>query len=197
MVDEYLVDIVTKAAQGNKEAFSRLVEVFTPMLRSIARCYLNEYFDIEDVLQDVWIKIYTNLDTLREPEKFKSWIAKIMRYHCIKACKTQRAIHGRQLVLDIEERHDLIELYTSGDEIAFDLEKMELKDIIEDILSKIPEMYAVPLKLYYIENMSVKEIGHVLALNDSTVKWRLYQGRSLFRKLAGEQLLSGYIRIRR
>ncbi|SHF06003.1 RNA polymerase sigma factor, sigma-70 family [Caldanaerobius fijiensis DSM 17918] len=73
---------------------------------------------------------------------------------------------------------------------------MELKDIIEDILSKIPEMYAVPLKLYYIENMSVKEIGHVLALNDSTVKWRLYQGRSLFRKLAGEQLLSGYIRIR-
>lgn len=192
-----MIDIVREAMQGSPEAFSKLVEVFTPMLRSIARCYLNEYFDIEDVLQDVWTKIYTNLDTLREPEKFKSWIAKIMRYHCIKACKTQRVIHGRQLVLDIEERHDLIELYTSGDEIAFDLEKMELKDIIEDILSKIPEMYAVPLKLYYIENMSVKEIGHVLALNDSTVKWRLYQGRSLFRKLAGEQLLSGYIRIRR
>lgn len=192
-----MIDIVREAMQGSLEAFSKLVEVFTPMLRSIARCYLNEYFDIEDVLQDVWIKIYTNLDTLRESEKFKSWIAKIMRYHCIKACKTQRAIHGRQLVLDIEERHDLIELYTSGDEIAFALEKMELKDIIEDILSKIPEMYAVPLKLYYIENMSVKEISHVLALNDSTVKWRLYQGRSLFRKLAGEQLLSGYIRIRR
>ncbi|SHF06041.1 RNA polymerase sigma factor, sigma-70 family [Caldanaerobius fijiensis DSM 17918] len=95
MVDENIINIVREAMQGSPEAFSKLVEVFTPMLRSIARCYLNEYFDIEDVLQDVWIKIYTNLDTLREPEKFKSWIAKIMRYHCIKACKTQRAIHGR------------------------------------------------------------------------------------------------------
>ena len=78
-------------------------------------------------------------------------------------------------------------------DLSINAENKELRKVIKGIFSRIPVRYSLPLVLHYVENMSLIEIKEVLGIPVSTIKWRLYQGRILFKKYAGDHLCSKYI----
>ena len=67
LLDSNTAELVLQACNRDERAFEMLVDRFTPRLKAIARFYLDSEHDAEDVIQEVWIKAYRNLHTLKEP----------------------------------------------------------------------------------------------------------------------------------
>lgn len=192
-MEEEILNILEQARGGDNEAYRYLIEYYSPKLKSIGRHYLNSYFDIDDVVQEVWIKIYENFYALRDPTKFPNWIGKIMRYHCLKKLKKESRNIDRTIMPSIELTHELTEILIDNESDITDyVERKELRQVINKILKAMPEIYSLPLRLYYIEDLKLKEIEEILDLPNSTIKWRLYQGRAIFKKNIGNKLKGYY-----
>lgn len=74
----------------DKEDFCRLVEVHQSALYRTARSILSNQQDVEDAVQEAVCAAYSHLDRLREPEKFKAWLLKILVNECYDLCRRQR-----------------------------------------------------------------------------------------------------------
>ena len=191
LLDSKTIDLLEKARNQDEPAFEMLVAHFTPKLKAIARFHLIFDHDIEDVIQEVWIKAYRNLHTLKEPQKLLYWLARITKHSCIDK-KSEDAKKRNDVSLDDETRHYILECYMSNNEdLSCYLEREELRVVIRNALRGLPETYSLPISLYYMDNMKLKEIEEILGLTSSTVKWRLHHGRLLLKKSIGSYLREG------
>ena len=89
-----VTDLVTRAKNGEQQAWDALVERYAPLIWSICRHYRLEAADTEDVGQVVWLKLVTHLDHLREAAALPGWLATTTRRECgrvINAADARRA----------------------------------------------------------------------------------------------------------
>ena len=115
---------------------------------------------------DAVMNSYENLQSLKKPQFFKTWITRILINQC--NCILKR----RGNIVPIHEHPELE--YTAPDTSG--------RAFIE-LLSKLEEQYRIVLYLFYVEEFSIKEISSILEMNENTVKTRLSRGRGNFRKL--------------
>jgi RNA polymerase sigma factor (sigma-70 family) len=98
-----VTDLVTRAKNGEQQAWDALVERYAPLIWSICRHYRLEAADAEDVGQSVWLKLVTHLDHLRDSAALPGWLATTTRRECgrvINAADARRA-GERVLIADI------------------------------------------------------------------------------------------------
>jgi RNA polymerase sigma factor (sigma-70 family) len=82
--DAAVVELVRAARAGDDHAWERLVDRFSPMLRGIARSYRLSPSDIEDVLQNTWLRLFNHIDRVREPTAIAGWLATTTRRECLR-----------------------------------------------------------------------------------------------------------------
>jgi RNA polymerase sigma factor (sigma-70 family) len=90
VVDENVTDLAHAAAEGDEEAWSRLVERFMPLVRSVARSYSLAGQDAEDVSQTLWLRLVEHLKNIRDPNALPGWIATTTRNECARLLKSTR-----------------------------------------------------------------------------------------------------------
>ena len=101
-----IIDLVTRAAKGDKRAWDALVERFTPLIWSICRRHRLRDADAEDVGQTVWLKLVDQLDKIRDPAALPGWLAIVTRRECLRVLgATQgppaaRDVMGAELIAD-------------------------------------------------------------------------------------------------
>jgi len=79
-----IIDLVTRAAKGDKHAWDALVERFIPLIWSICRSYRLGDADAEDVGQNVWLQLVDQLDKIRDPAALPGWLATVTRRECLR-----------------------------------------------------------------------------------------------------------------
>ncbi len=79
-----IIDLVTRAAKGDKRAWDALVERFIPLTWSICRSYRLGDADAEDVGQNVWLHLVDQLDKIRDPAALPGWLATVTRRECLR-----------------------------------------------------------------------------------------------------------------
>ncbi|HET6953166.1 MAG TPA: sigma-70 family RNA polymerase sigma factor [Acidimicrobiales bacterium] len=75
-----IADMVLRARAGDRAAIGDIVERCTPMLRALARRYVTDHAEIDDVLQDVWLTFVQNLDRIREPAATRGWLVRVLTH---------------------------------------------------------------------------------------------------------------------
>lgn len=130
----------------------------------IANAILNNETDSEDAVSNAILKGYENIDQLRSPKKFKSWMLTITKNEALKILKKRLVLPG----------NDMVEVMLSPVRDHYD----ELWDIIQDM----KEEYRLTVVLYYYDGLSIKEISKVLNIPLGTVKSRLSRGKELIRE---------------
>ncbi len=161
-----MTGLVRRAQAGDKEAFVDLIESCKQGLYKTALAMLRNEADAADAIQDTVLKSYENLQSLRKPNFFKTWLTRILINQC------NRILKGRGYMVPIDEHPELE--YTGQDTSG--------KDFIE-LLNKLEEQYRIVLYLFYVEEFSIREISVILDMNENTIKTRLSRGRGSFRKL--------------
>lgn len=156
-------ELVRRAQQEkDAEAFILLMEENRQSMLKVAKSYLSNEEDVADVMQDVIVTCYEKLDTLRQPQFFKTWLIRIVINKCKDLLRSNRSYVTSEVIET-----------AAPDTTEEDLEFMEL-------LGTIDEKYRTILILYYVEGFNTREIAGLLDLNEHTVKSRLIRARKKF-----------------
>jgi len=98
--DPVVADLVTRARNGDQQAWDAMVERYAPLIWSICRRYRLSGADAEDVGQAVWLRLVDQLDSLRDPAALPGWLATTTRRECLRVQQTSSRLATFQQVLD-------------------------------------------------------------------------------------------------
>ncbi|MFZ2522259.1 MAG: RNA polymerase sigma factor [Minisyncoccia bacterium] len=171
--DEKLAELVQK---GEKEKFGQIMDRYQPKLFRYGRKFLKDINNIEDVVQDVFIKTYQNIKSFDTSQKFSPWIYRIAHNTFINSIKKDS--RGPVYLFDFDTliSHTVVE-----DPLVREREVKEIKKIIDESLSSVQAKYREVLILYFIEDLSYKEISDILQIPIGTVGVRVMRGKEILK----------------
>lgn len=172
---------VQQVLSGNSSAFAYFVEAYQDMAITIAHRICGNMHDAEDVVQESFVKAFRNLRSFRSDSKFSTWLYRIVYNTAVTHTKTQMWIGSRETV--VEEASQL-----TDNTLEINMEEMERKEIVSEVMQRMPKGDALLLTLYYLEDNPVKEIAKITGLNEPNVKVKLFRARKLFK----EMVISNY-----
>ncbi|WP_054955174.1 sigma-70 family RNA polymerase sigma factor [Paenibacillus dakarensis] len=161
-----IYETATLARQGDKEAFAALVRACQQSLYIIARSILRNDEDCADAIQEAIAKAFSNIHTLKEPAYFKTWLIRILINECNRILRKKKRVYPTPY--DIRKASYID-----------DYEQIELFEVIDEL----DEQLQMIVTLFYVEDLSVKEISKVLEVSEGTVKSRLHRARQQLSKL--------------
>lgn len=168
---------LVKKAQKDPNAFAELYAQTFSFSYTVARRYLNNPQDIEDVLQTSYMYAANALSSLRDPENYKSWMQTIILHECQKCLRTNKKINDLAL-----RSRETIEFENEQAEWIDYLEQNETYDVIHKIVESLPNEQKICAALFYYEERSVEEIAEILEVPQGTVKSRLFHVRKKVEK---------------
>lgn len=162
------------ARQGDQDAMLRLLRANWTWLKGIAYNILGNSDDVDDVLQEICVLLINNIATLKQPERFKPWLAVVARNAAL-AFRQRRSRLPSQLddLLVAGQQDD------RQDDIVETLSQQEQHRRILDSLRHIPEKYREAFILKHIEDYSYAEIADMLDVAVTTVQIRLVRARRM------------------
>jgi RNA polymerase sigma-70 factor, ECF subfamily len=172
-------EIIKQVQRGRVEPFELIVKKYQPKLNSYGRKFLNRTEDIEEIVQDIFIKAYKNINSYDASRKFSSWIYRIAHNEFINALKKKKPIYFFDL--DIFLPH-----FISSENPGEEINKKETQELINNFLDKIDDKYREALILYYFDDLSYKDISDVLRIPTSTVGVRIQRAKKIMKKLYDE-----------
>lgn len=178
-------EIAALVQSGDLESFSFLVERYEVKLKRYARKFLARAEDIDDIVQEIFIKTYINIKSFDSEKRFSPWIYRIAHNELVNELK--RKERSPLLFFDA----DTLFPHPISKEMADKkTQEKEVKKILDKCLGKIPSKYREPLVLFYIEELSYNEIAEIMHVPASTVGVRLKRGKRMLKKLCDELKLS-------
>ncbi len=162
----------------DKEWFISGVMEYQDRMYRIAFNMLRNEEDAKDVLQDALLRAYSNLDSLRDPERFRPWIMQILVNCARDACKKR----SRASVIYLDDSADFMLGSQNDSESALD--SMWLQDGIR----QLDEKSRMILLLYYFEEMDIRDVSRIMDMTVSAVKVRLLRARQKLKKLLSEEV---------
>lgn len=174
--------LVKKARKNDEKAIRELYDLTIRKMTFIARKYLRE--DIDDVLQNSYVKAFKNLNQLKDTEKFDKWLGMIVARNCKNELVKRKDISFTDIEEDDYRFDESIE--NTYDEFKPDSEASynELRDTILSILNELKPDQRMCIMMFYYQELSIKEISKALEVNENTVKSRL----SLAKKKMAEKI---------
>lgn len=179
--DEEICQLVQK---GNIEIFGVLVERYEEKLKRYAFKFLNQKEDVEDVVQNVFLKTFENIQGFDTKRKFQSWIYRIAHNELVNFLKKKKKLTLSLIELDTFLPSSLKD-DTLREEVDFDL--TEKKELLEKFLEELEPKYKEPLYFYYFENLSYAEISEILRIPISTVGVRIQRAKEKIKKKVKEK----------
>jgi RNA polymerase sigma-70 factor, ECF subfamily len=178
--------LVMAAILGDLEAFEELVLRYRAAVVRLARTIVGDNH-AEDVAQDALLLAFKALPTIEEPAKFAGWLSAITRHRAFRFNKRETAQLKKRVGMDevlLEKIDALARPLTAANDYATETSS-DRKDLMR-ALGTLPNDYALPLRLRFLDEMPLKRIAAFMGLPLSTVKWRLHHGIQLLREKLGE-----------
>ncbi|MGZ3900862.1 MAG: RNA polymerase sigma factor [Bacteroidia bacterium] len=169
--------IIEEILSGNKEKYALIMRKYNQRLYRICKGYLKDEAEIEDVMQETYIKAFQNLVKFENRSKFSSWLTRILINECLQRLRKMK----RETLLDnSEEQMKTMNLTDKKSPETESLNK-ELKGLLEINIAQLPEKYRAVFIMREVEKMSIDETAESLEISDSNVKVRLNRAKEMLR----------------
>ncbi len=163
-------ELIKEAQNGDKEAFTKIILNIRNDLYKIAKTRISNDDDIEDLIQETMIETYKSIKKLRDPNKLKKWIIRILINKCNKLYKKNYKNNALINEYNIENYIVLHSNQNIDDDLNFYY-------LIKDL--KYEER--IVIILHYMEDYSVNDISKILKMNKNTVKTHLFRAREIIK----------------
>lgn len=158
-------EIIKKAINGDEKAFTTLVLNYQQDLYKIALTRLNSEYDIEEAIQETMISAFKNLNSLKEYDKFKKWLIKILINKCNEIYRKKKF-----KIFSIEDYQNYQISNNFSQEID---EKIDFYRIMESLNDK----EKIVMVLYYNERYTTKGIAEILNKNENSIKTIIHRAK--------------------
>lgn len=166
-------EIVLKTRTLNSDYYSYIISRYQNKLIRYAKSIVRDENQSVDIVQESFIKAYTNLNGFDIKRKFSSWIYRIVHNEALNLIKKNKNTFNIPEDFDIESDLDIEEDYF----------KKELLEEINNCLDQISILYREPLFLFYIEQNSYEEISDILRIPMGTVATRINRAKKILKKI--------------
>jgi len=176
---------VAKLALENPDFFGCLVDRYEgKLMRYISRITSIPREDSEDLLQDVFVKVYRNLHGFDAKLKFSSWIYRITHNQVV---SSWRKTKSSSQVLKFEGDEDYLKMLSSDEDIAENVERKFTAAEVRKIIDELDKKYREVLVLKFLEEKDYKEISDILEKPLGTVATLINRAKKQFAKISREK----------
>ncbi|MEK3725493.1 RNA polymerase sigma factor [Paenibacillus sp. FSL H8-0034] len=172
--DEQLVDQIR---QGDEEAYRLLIERHKGYIYTLVYRMVEHRETAEDLTQDIFIKLYRSLAHFRGDAKFTTWLYRLTTNLVTDYRRAQRR-RPYEAILD-KMKGWLINRQEEPEAMALQKEERQM---VQQLLSELPDKYRLILYLYHYKQLSYQEIAEATQLPLKTIETRLYRGKSLLKQ---------------
>lgn len=169
--------LVERARSGDEAAFNELVAACRKRVLSIVGRLIGRPEDVEDVAQDVFLRLYYSLGQLSSPEMFDRWLYRLTvnaAYDYMR--KSKRRKESR--MADLSEAQVVLADASAGEKVGRTEEaRATIRDFVQWLLSGVSEEDRILLLLKEVEGLSIKELEEIYGANESALKVRLFRAR--------------------
>jgi RNA polymerase sigma-70 factor (ECF subfamily) len=171
-------NIVKEILTGDSERFGLLMQRYEEKLKRYGRRFLSSPEGIEDVVQEVFINTYQNLNSFNTSRRFSPWIYRIAHNAFVNALKKHQRDPLPFFDSDVLFPHPIAKERPDAD-----MEQTDIKHMLDVALADLPAKYREPLVLFYLEGFDYASISNIMHLPVSTVGVRISRGRKLLKEI--------------
>lgn len=175
-------EVIQRILSGEKELYEILVRRNNQKLYRVIRSYLKDEAEIEDIMQNSYIKAFTKLYQFKLEASFSTWLIRIAINESLARLKDK----GKLYAISVRTAHDNKEIILEIPDIKQmnPQEKMiqnEAKHLLEKAIDQLDEKYRIVYIMKEVEEMPLKEIADALNLTLSNVKVRLHRSKEILK----------------
>ena len=176
MEKENDVQLIRKVLSGDDDAFSILVQRYQKSIHALAWRKVKDFHFAEEIVQDAFLEAYERLATLKDHRRFSGWLYVITNRCCVNWLRKNKSKTQSLESTPAPEINRLsYEHYISEQRHTETVEHSEA--IVKTLLNKLPESERTVVTLYYLSEMTTKEIGEFLGVSVNTITSRLRRAR--------------------
>ncbi|NWJ49225.1 MAG: sigma-70 family RNA polymerase sigma factor [Bacteroidetes bacterium] len=174
MQENYFIEQVKK---GNTHAFKFIVANHQKLVVHIVGRIVLEHDEIEDVCQEVFIKVFQKITEFKGESRFSTWIASIAYHQSLNYLRKKRRLNETSFDEDVS----ILKIATAvtPEEI---FANNETKRIVKQIIESLPLTYRTVVTLFYLEEFSYTEIVQITGMTEGTIKSHLFRARNLLKE---------------
>jgi RNA polymerase sigma-70 factor (ECF subfamily) len=180
-MDHSEAELIAAVLRGDSASFEPLVEKYSPRVFATARRYARRESEVEDIVQEVWLKAFQKLKSFRGEAPFEHWLMRLAVRTCYDFLRGHQRNRETTFSELTEPEHDWLERFVqqpdAGAENA-DAARM----LVERLLEQLSPPARLIITLLEIEDRSVKEISELTGWSVPLVKVRAFRARGEMRK---------------
>ncbi len=167
--------LVKKVLTGDNNAFAALMMYYKNRIFVFGKSFFKNDTDAEDFVQDVFLKVYTHLESFKGKSQFSTWLMKIAYTTAINSSK-----RGKEY-LPIADEENLPDIASRSPE-EIQLKKIARKAIQKAIL-QLPEKYTICVDMYFSYNIPYSEISEITELPINTIKSHIFRAKKILKSM--------------
>ena len=186
-------ELIARVLAGERELFHELIRPYEKSLYFAALSLLRNAEDAEDAVQEAVLKAYKALSKFRSESKLSTWLASIVLNEARGRLRHDRIVAFQS----IDEAPDPEEEFTPAviadwREVPLDtLERKEIRELIQDAIRSLPEMYREVFVMRDVQDLSIAETAAATGITEGLVKVRLLRARLMMQKCLAPRLQTG------
>jgi RNA polymerase sigma-70 factor (ECF subfamily) len=186
-------ELVLRAREGEREAFRCIMQRGNQRLFRVARGVMRDDSEAEDVVQEAYVRAFTNLHTFRGEASIFTWLTRITLNEAKHRLRKRRNTVGLDEVEAVQSRGAHVIMFPNTDPAATpeaDVARMQVRRLLESAIDELPTDFRMVFIMRDVEECSIAETATALGVREETVKTRLHRARRLLRGVLSERLAS-------
>ncbi|MEI7728141.1 MAG: sigma-70 family RNA polymerase sigma factor [Verrucomicrobiota bacterium] len=185
-------ELIAAVLQGDTVSFEPLVKKYSPRVFATARRYARRESEVEDIVQEVWLRAFQRLGTFRGEAPFEHWLMRLTVHVCYDFLRGHQRNREITLTEISDEEHDWLERFAAQPEPSSD-DSNAAKQLVERVLAQLSPSARLVITLLEIEEKSVKEIAELTGWSVPLVKVRAFRARAEMRKVLAKISQNKYL----
>ena len=169
--------LIERASQGDDGAFNQIVLAYRKRIMGTISRLIGRPEDVEDVAQEVFMRLYYSLDQLRSLNVFEPWLYRLTVNTCYDYLRKQRRRQESRMAELSEQQVVMADAAAAGDQRTEEVRRAGVREFVQGLLEEVSEEDRLLLTLKEVEGLSLKELEQVYGVNENALKVRLYRAR--------------------
>lgn len=179
-------EFIKALKRGEEWAFRKLYREYAPKIGAFARTYFGSD-DIDDVIQEVMMRVYKGIKKFKGNSSLSTWIYKITMNVCNTLYEKNKKKNEKVFSVQNDDEENDIDIVDTDKNVQKEVHKELIYEKIMEIIEKLPEKERLLIKLRDIDGLPYGEIAEILGIPEGTVKSRLHSAREKLKKYLEEE----------
>jgi RNA polymerase sigma-70 factor (ECF subfamily) len=169
--------LIRRAQQGDEAAFNQLVAQYRRRILGTVARVIGRPEDVEDVGQEVFVRLFYSLEQLRSPEVFEPWLYRLTQNACFDYLRRRKRRNESRMSDLTEQQVLLADADAAGDARLEEERKASVREFTQELLNEVSDDDRMLLVLKEVEGLSIKELEDIYGVNENAIKVRLFRAR--------------------